>query len=131
MNEVSTARSAAGPSGQAPAWLLALMLFASMQAAHGAALIWQERPLPQPGVRFEQVASSGTKLLARAREIDVPSGPGLLYASDDGLDWTPIDPGLAGRGIDAIGFALETFIVVLDDGQLLVSGDDAVSLGFV
>ena len=123
----SMLRCPASPLGRLTAVLVAIVLLASATMAHGTALIWQERPLPNPDVRFLQVASSGTTLLARAHDPDDPFGPGLLFTSDDGLDWAPIDPGLAGRSIDAIGFALERFIVVLDDGQLLLSADNAAS----
>ncbi len=107
--------------------LMAFALIASMQAAHGMTLSWEERPLPGPEIRFEQVASSGSVLLARAVAIDDPIGPGLLFTSSDGLDWTPIDPGLAGRSIDAIGYALDRFVVVLDGGRLLLGSGDATS----
>jgi hypothetical protein len=114
-------------SSRAAAWLTAVVLLASTTVAHATALIWQERPLPDPDVRFLQVVSSGTTLLARAYDPDDPFGPGLLFTSDTGLDWAPIDPGLADRGIDAIGFALDHFVVITDDGELLLSGDDAAS----
>lgn len=127
MTRKVTARSSASPSGRAATWLTAVVLLASITIAHGTALIWQERLLPDSDIRFLQVVSSGTKLLARASDVDEPFGPGLLFSSDDGLDWTPIDPGLAGRGIDAIGFALDHFVVVVDDGELLLSNDDAAS----
>ena len=127
MTRQETARSSASLCGRAAAWFTALVLLAATTVAHGTALTWQERPLPDPDVRFLQVASSGTTLLARAHDPDDPFGPGLLFTSDDGLDWAPIDPGLAGRGIDAIGFALDHFVVITNDGELLLSGDDAVS----
>ncbi|NKI35507.1 hypothetical protein HFP89_10045 [Wenzhouxiangella sp. XN79A] len=106
---------------------MAIVLLASATIAHGTALIWQERPLPTPDVQFLQVASSGTMLLARGFDIDEPFGPGLLFISDNGLDWTPIDPGLAGRSVDAIGFALDHFVVITEDGELLLGNDDAAS----
>lgn len=107
--------------------LMSVALIACVQAVHGMELTWEERPLPRPDVRFEQVVSSGSLLLARAVVIDDPIGPGLLFTSDNGLDWTPIDPGLAGRSIDAIGYALDRFVVVLDGGQLLLGSGDAGS----
>src|SRR6056297_2070887 len=123
MTRQETARSSASLCGRAAAWFTALVLLAATTVAHGTALIWQERPLPDPDVRFVQVVSSGTKLLAHAYRPDDPFGPGLLFSSDDGLDWTPIDPGLAGQSIDAIGFVLDHFVVVKDDGELLLGND--------
>ena len=123
----SMLRCPASPFGGVAAVLTAIVLLASATIANGTALIWQERPLPDPDVRFLQVASSGTTLLAHADRPDDPFGPGLLFSSDDGLDWTPIDPGLTGRSIDAIGFVLDHFVVITEDGELLLSNDDAAS----
>ena len=109
-----------------PAWLMLVLALAASQTAHGAALFWDESPLPLRDIEFVQVASSGATLLASARSVDEPSSPTMLFTSNDGLDWTLIDPGLAGRAIDAVGFALDRFVVVLNDGHLLV-GDDAAS----